>query len=195
MGHLLGPTAVQLDSAFSLLFQGARELPQGLGQRRWFEELVLHFTASVSVPWADCHQPCWSVVISAASHVAALTCWFIWPFLALAVPCHYGGIRYSEHMGPLLFSVRFPGWKLMVYEVQSGADDRTVPPGFKIHEAMKPIKKSYCICVIVIETKLWSFSQVRVSVLINSSQPPFLTECSTSEELSDKDGERGEGLL
>lgn len=60
---------------------------------------------------------------------------------------------------------------------------------------MKPTKKSYCVCVNLIETKLCSFSQVRVSVLINSSQPPFLTQCSTSEELSDKDGERGEGLL
>lgn len=60
---------------------------------------------------------------------------------------------------------------------------------------MKRAKKSYCVCVSLVNTELCSFSQVRVSVLINSSQPPSLTECSTSEELSDNDGERGEGLL
>lgn len=73
--------------------------------------------------------------------------------------------------------------------------DLTVPPSFEIHKAMKPTKKSYCVCVNLIKTEFCSFSKVRVSVLINSSQPSFMTECSTSEELSDKDGERGEGLL
>jgi len=74
-------------------------------------------------------------------------------------------------------------------------DNKRITPGFKIHEAMKPTKRSYNACVNLIKTELCSVSSVRVSVLINSSQPPFLTECSTSEELSDKDGERGEGLL
>lgn len=78
----------------------------------------------------------------------------------------------------------------MAYKLQPGADERIVPSGFKIHEAMKPAKKSDSVCVNLIKAEVCSFSQVRVSVLINSSQPPFLTEYSTSEELSDKDGER-----